>query len=153
MVHALREAHRVLQPSGVLIDLRPVTAPILVEVVIATQTVWARTVESYSAPEDVAAANAAVQHAVSSEWLVFEATTQFSFEIFCDSAAELRMYAEARKLCGAEIPYEALEELRRELSRDGQVARLRCRRPWMLSSYRKRIAAVSLRSERFGRDN
>jgi len=28
--------HRVLKPSGVLIDVRPVTAPIVLEVVIAT---------------------------------------------------------------------------------------------------------------------
>jgi ubiquinone/menaquinone biosynthesis C-methylase UbiE len=67
MVHALREAHRVLTPSGVLVDVRPVIAPIVVEVVIATQAVWAKTIESYSAPEDIAAADAAVQQAVSRE--------------------------------------------------------------------------------------
>jgi hypothetical protein len=105
MVNALREAQRVLTPSGVLIDVRPVTAPIVVEVVIATQTVWAKTVESYSAPEDVAAADAAVHHAVSR---------------------------------GDEIPYEELEKRRCELGAEGQAARLRCRRPWMLSTYRKK---------------
>ena len=36
MVNALCEAHRVLTPPGVLIDVRPVTAPIVLEVVIAT---------------------------------------------------------------------------------------------------------------------
>ena len=152
MVNALREAQRVLTPSGVLIDVRPVTAPIVVEVVIATHAVWAKTVYTYSAPEDVAAADAAVQLAVAREWLVFDRSLPFPFEIYCDSAAELRMYVEARKLCGAEIPYEALEERRSELSADGQVARLRCCRPWMLSSYRKRIAPVSLRSEPFAGD-
>src|SRR5215813_412699 len=106
MVHALREAHRVLTPSGVLIDVRPVTAPILVEVVLATQPAWAKSVDSYSAPEDVAAADAAVQQALSREWFLFETNVPFNFEIYCDSAAELRAYAETRKLCGAEIPYE-----------------------------------------------
>jgi hypothetical protein len=138
MVNALQEAQRVLTPSGVLMDVRPVTAPIVVEVVMATQAVWAKTVDSYSAPEDVAAADAAVQHAVSREWLVFETSLPFNFEIFCDSAAELRVYAEARKLRGTEIPYEELEERRRELGAEGQAARLRCRRPWMLSTYRKK---------------
>ena len=137
MVNALREAHRVLTPSGVLIDIRPVIAPLVVEVVIAAQPVWAKPVESYSAPEDVAAAEAAVQHALVRDWLVFETSLSFPFEIYCDSAAELRVYAEARKLCGAEIPYEELEERRRELGSEGQAARLRCRRPWMLSTYRK----------------
>ena len=138
MVNALREAQRVLTPSGVLIDVRPVTAPIVVEVIIATQAVWAKTVDSYSAPEDVAAADVAVQHAVSREWLAFEMSLPFNFEIYFDSAAELRVYAEARKLRGAEIPYEELEERRRALRAEGQAARLRCRRPWMLSTYRKK---------------
>ena len=138
MVDALREAQRVLTPSGVLIDVRPVTVPIVVEVVIPTRAVWAKTVELYSAPEDVAAADAAVQHAVSREWITFETRVPFDFEIYCDSAAELSVYAEARKLRGADIPYEELEERRRESSSEGQTARLRCRRPWMLSTYRKK---------------
>ena len=138
MVNALREAQRVLTPAGVLVNLCPVTAPLVIEVVIGTQAVWARTVESYSAPEDVAAAEVAVQHAVSREWLVFETSLPFDFEIYCDSAAELRVYAEARKLRGAEIPYEELEEWRRGLGAEGQAARLLCRRPWMLSTYRKK---------------
>jgi hypothetical protein len=65
----------VLTPSGVLIDVRPVTAPIVVEVVIAAQAVWATTVDSYSAPEDVGLADAAVRHAVSRERLVLGAKT------------------------------------------------------------------------------
>ena len=138
MVNALREAHRVLMASGVLVDVRPVTAPIVVEVVIAAQAVWAQTVNSFSVPEDVAAADAAVQNAVARQWLAFEASDRFDFEIYCDSAAELRIYAEARKLYGSEIPYEQLEERRRELNAAGHPARLRCRRPWMLSAYRKK---------------
>jgi hypothetical protein len=138
MVNALREAQRVLTPTGVLVDVRPVTAPIVLEVVIANQAVWAKTVELYSAPEDVAAAGAALQHALSREWLVFETSLPFSFDIYCDSAAELSVYAEARKLRGAEIPYQELEERRRELGVEGQAARLRCRRPWMLGTYRKK---------------
>jgi hypothetical protein len=138
MVHALREAHRVLAPSGVLIDVRPVIAPIVTDVVIGTHSVWTKTVESYTSPEEVAAADAAVQNAVSAKWLVFETSQPFTFEIYCDSAPDLRVYVETRKLRGAEIPYEELELLRRELGADGQTPRLRCRRPWMLSTYRKK---------------
>ena len=138
MVDALHESRRVLLPAGVLIDVRPVIAPIVLEVAIATQPVWAKEVHSYSAPEDVAAADAAVKHAVSRGWLASESSLAFDFDIWCDSADELRIYVEARKLRGAEIPYEELEARRRELGAAGQEARLRCRRPWMLSTYRKR---------------
>src|SRR5215831_4948209 len=135
MVHALREAQRVLTPRGVLIDVRPVIAPIVVEVVIATRVAWAKTVATYSTPEDIAAADSAIQHAVSREWLVFETSLPFEFEIYCDSVGELRVYAEGRKLRGAEIPYDELEERRRWLDVQEQEPRLRCRRPWMLNTY------------------
>ena len=137
MVDALREAQRVLAPSGVLIDVRPLIAPIVVEVVIAGEAVWAETVETYSAPEDVAAADAAVQQALSRGWFAFEGSVPFTFEIYCDSGDELRVYAEGRKLHGAEIPYEELEKRRRGASSAGREARLRCLRRWMVSSYRK----------------
>ena len=138
MVNALREAQRVLTPSGVLINVHPLIAPIEVAVLIATRPVWTKTLDLFSAPEDVAAADAAVQIGVSRKWLTHESSVSFDFDIYCDSAAELRVYAEARKLRGAEIPYEELEGRRRELAAGVRAARLRCRRPWKLSTYRKR---------------
>jgi hypothetical protein len=110
----------------------------VLEAVIAAHAVWAKTVYTYSAQEDVAAGDAAVQLAVSREWLLFDTSLPFPFEIYRDSAAELRLYAEARKLRGAEIPYEELEERLRELGAEAPAAHLRCRRPWMLSTYRKK---------------
>ena len=138
MVDALLEARRVLKPRGVLVNVRPVTAPMAVEVVAATRTIWAKEVTSYSTPEDVAAAEAAVQQALSGEWFAFEKSLSYDFEIYCDTAADLGLYVQTRKLPEAEIPYEELEERRRELGADGQTARLRCRRPWLMSTYRKK---------------
>jgi hypothetical protein len=138
MVDALREAWRVLKRSGVLINVRPLTAPIVVEVVIASRALWAKEVASYSAPADVAAAEAAVQHALSREWFAFEKSLPYDLEIYCDTAADVSLYAQTRKLPEAEIPYEELEERRRELGADGQTAGLRCRRRWMLSTYRRK---------------
>ena len=138
MVDALREARRVLKPQGVLVNVRPVTTPMVVQVVATTRTIWAKEVASYSTPEDVVAAEAAVQQALSGELFAFEKSLPYDFEIYCDTAADLSLYAQARKLPEAEIPYEELEERRRELGADGQTARLRCRRPWLMSTYRKK---------------
>jgi hypothetical protein len=137
MVDALQEARRVLAWQGVLIDVRPIVAPLVVEVMAAAQTIWTREVASYSAPSDVAAADAAMLHAISREWFAFEKSFSFNFDIVCDTAAELSVYAKARKLHGEEIPYEELEERRRAPGADGQASKLRCRRPWMLSTYHK----------------
>ena len=138
MVDALREAWRVLAPCGVLINVRPVISPMMVEVVSGARAIWGKEVSSYSTPEDVAAADAAIQQALSGEWFVLETSFPFDLEICCDSAVDLSNYAQTRKLPEAEIPYEELEERRRILVEDGQTARLRCRRPWMLNTYRKK---------------
>lgn len=53
MVDALREARRALAWRGVLIDLRPLVAPIVVEVIVAAQPNWTKEVASHSAPDDV----------------------------------------------------------------------------------------------------
>jgi hypothetical protein len=138
MVDALREARRVLTPRGVLINVRPVTAPMLVELIVVGRTIWAKDVDACNTPEDVVAADDAVQRALSSEWFAFETSHPFDLEIRCHTAADLSRYAQTRKLREAEIPYEELEERRRDLGADGQMASLRCRRPWMLSTYRKK---------------
>jgi hypothetical protein len=137
MVDALKEARRVLVRQGMLIDLRPVVAPLVVDVMVAAQAIWTKEVASYSAPDDVAAAQAAVRHALSLEWFSLEKSIAFDFEIFCDTAVELSDYVKGRKLRGEEIPFDELERRLRDIVADGPAPRLRCRRPWMLSTYRK----------------
>lgn len=137
MVDALREARRVLAARGVLIDVRPVVAPLVVEIAAAAQAIWMKEVASYSAPEDVAAADAAVLHAVSNAWFAFEKSARFDFQILCDTVEDLRTYVQGRKLHGEEIPYGELEQRLREAIAGGPAARLRCHRRWMLSAYRK----------------
>lgn len=143
MVDALREAWRVLTPAGVLIDVRPAPAPIVVEIVRSHQAVWTTTVESYSAPEDNAAADAVVGNAVSLEWLRLESHLRFNFDIYCDNADDLKIYIDGRKLCGAEIPYAEVEERRQEFGAGKQTARLRCRRLWMLSAFRSNSSRLA----------
>ena len=130
MVDALREAHRVLGPSGVLVDVHPMVEPIELEV-LAGQPVWSKTVESYSAPDDIAAAHDAVRQALSRKWITFQTSLPFQFDIYCDTAEELKTYTETRKFSGDPLPYD-------ELASVEPPSRIRCRRPWMLSTYRKK---------------
>jgi hypothetical protein len=138
MVDALREARRVLKLRAILIHVQPLTRPLIVEVMVGARPIWAKKVASYSAPEDVAAAEGALQRALSAGWFAFEKSLPYHLDIYCDAAADLSSYAQTRKLPEAEIPYEELEELRLSLIADGETARLRCRRPWKASVYRKR---------------
>jgi hypothetical protein len=91
-----------------------------------------------STSEDVAAADRAVQHALSEEWFAFEKSLPYELEIYCDTNADFRLYAQDHKLPEAEIPYWELEEQLSELAKAGQNSHLRCRRPWMLSIYSKK---------------
>src|ERR1700730_5850475 len=94
MFDALRETHRVLTPGGTVVDVRPLTARVVVEVVTADRSDWAAEADAYGAVEDDASADAAVRHALSSGWFVSARTDQFDFQVYCDTAAALKTYAE-----------------------------------------------------------
>ena len=139
MVDALLEARRVLVAEGIVIDVRPITAPALIESVSAGRVTAAAEIDAYGAKEDEEAADAAVRHALSHDWFAFELSRPFDFEVSYDSAEDLKTFVEASKrMRESRIPYLELEERRRELgAATGQPSRLRCHRPWITSVYRK----------------
>ena len=135
MVNALREARRVLTARGVLIDVRPVTAPLVIDVLIGTRWVSEMRVPSLVGAEDNDAADAAVEKVLSRKWFVFDRAQPFPLEIHCSTAEEMKTYAQRhRRMREAEIPYDTLEERRRAA---GDAAHLRCSRSWLVSTYRK----------------
>jgi len=139
MVDALLEARRVLVAEGIVIDVRPITAPALIESVSAAQVTAAVDIDAYGATEDEAAADAAVRHALSHAWFAFELSRTFDFEVYYDSAEDLKTFVEtSKRMRESRIPYQELEEQRSELgAATGQPSRLRCHRPWIVSVYRK----------------
>lgn len=133
MVDALREAYRVLRPGGVLIDERPIVADMAVEVVLGTRPLWTRQVASCSTPGDIDASDMAVQQALVSRWFVLDKSKAFEFESYCDTVDELQTYVKTRKLLEGDIPYQELGDRQRQ----SPAARLRCRRQWVLKTYRR----------------
>jgi hypothetical protein len=139
MVDALLETRRVLVADGIVIDIRPITAPAIIESVSADRVTTGMEVDAYGAAEDEAAADAAIRHALSHGWFAFHRSRQFDFEVYYDSVADLKAFVEtSKRMRGASIPYQELEERRSELgAATGQPSRLRCHRPWMVSVYCK----------------
>jgi len=86
MVDALRRAHRIAAPSGVVVDLHPSSSPAVVEVgafVIGD-------VDSPQGPRRHAAADAAIAAAVDAGWFAVTRVVEFSFYTHADTIEELR---------------------------------------------------------------
>ena len=138
MVDALRESWRVLKRRGVLIDERPASAPMIIEVMAGMKAFWPTAVNRPVIEDDNGAADRAVRHAVGQRWFMPAESRAFSFDIYCDAASDLMAYAQMhRRMRDADIPYGDLEKRRRELTHSGQMAYLRCRRPWAVRAFHK----------------
>jgi hypothetical protein len=112
---------------------------VLIESVSAARVTAAVEIDAYGATEDEAAADAAVRHALSHAWFAFERSRPFDFEVYYDSAEDLKTFVEtSKRMRESRIPYQELEERRSELgAATGQPSRLRCHRPWIMGVYRK----------------
>jgi hypothetical protein len=95
MVHALSEIRRVLVPSGILIDLRPISAERRVEVFSARETreIGDATVLQHET-DDEAAANQAMKSVESKGWFLRESEEFFPIHYVWDSPKEMEEWIE-----------------------------------------------------------
>lgn len=90
MVHALREAHRVLNPNGILIDLRP--AAVHRRVGIAHHSRYQQLGTMREPLDDDRAANRAIAHVLRAGLFQAEWRTQFDCRRVMDSLDDFRIF-------------------------------------------------------------
>ena len=108
MVHALREAWRVLEPDGILVDLRPATVHRRVGVLRAGRCQPLGTMREKFA--DDYAANRAVAEAVRRGWFKAVHRLRFGCNRTMDNLAEFRAWLDQSVTLGKLPPHEWLVE-------------------------------------------
>jgi hypothetical protein len=136
MVHALLEAHRVLRPGGILVDLRP--APAHRQIGIGAGRTWQRVASLREQLDDDYAADAAVAEVVRRGLLRPERRKRFLLDRVLDSPEELREFIaefdQRRDLPSQSSLVDRLERRYRRQPRPGKVT---VRGPMHLAVLRK----------------
>ncbi len=136
MVHALKEAHRVLKPNGLLIDLRP--APAHRRLGLGDGRRWREVGPLHEALDDDFAADEAVSRMVRDHYLDPEKRMRFQLDRVMDTMEDAQAFMEdfdQRR----DIPTHAplLERVEQERARLGRPKKITIRGPMKLVVLRK----------------
>ncbi len=138
MVHALKEAWRVLRPEGMLIDLRPISTNAALEVLVHDTFVSAGQIdESPGLPVDLAADEAILQMI---NMGAFGESERIGFEVsfYWQSLAGMQAYTAERWEESARIPAPVMKRAVKLESEAHNPHRVRIRRRIHLATYVKR---------------
>ena len=114
MVHALTEIHRMLVPTGCLIDIHPFAEPYLIEVHKNGKAIFTETDPEYS-PESYMEADKVLKDVVRSHLFSLRQWGQFEYLIYSDSTAELNSYFETQDAFAREPGEESLSPEEKKL--------------------------------------
>jgi len=137
MVHALQEVWRALVPAGQLIDLRPRAGYLPLEIIGRGQVSFAGWIDDTRDMPDDRAANAALARMLEAGWFGHEAEAAFDYALYWANLAELRAYV-AQRWHRVVLPEATLAAAERRLLKSRPGARLRVRRPVIISRYRRK---------------
>jgi hypothetical protein len=137
MVHALRDAVRVLVPDGILIDLRPLPTVFPIHAVGGSSQIAIGQGDATATAEDDRAADAAIATQVDAGWLVRQYQMEFEIQYYWDTTREMAEYLRTgRKPKPVTPSYQEIDAaLLAAGARFGVPARLRNTRRMMLASY------------------
>lgn len=136
MVHALKDIWQVLAPGGILIDLRPIHADWLLEVVGENQVVSIGAVDNTLHRADDFAANQALEQTVADNLFRCERQASFRYAWYWDTSHEMKTYFENRSP-PLSIPEEMLQKTRNALQNAGQNAQVCVLIQMTIARYRK----------------
>jgi hypothetical protein len=94
MVHALEESWRVLTPDGVLVDTRPLSGDVRLDVIADSGTKFAGFVDDSSSIPYDEASDQALETALGKGLFLKEEETDFIFADYWDTLEQLRSYTE-----------------------------------------------------------
>lgn len=147
MVDALREAWRVLEGEGILIDLRPLASrQCRVEIVTPGKAIPLGEVDASGSASDDAAADRAAARMVEEGWFLPRETVRFEIEFSWDTVAEMASFmAESRRMLQIRPSFAEIgEKYRAWRAKTRGRVRLRYWRTMLLATYQK-VAAQGLR--------
>ena len=139
MVHALRDAWRVLRPHGTLIDLRPLSGFFPIDVMAGFDAIRVAEADSTEGTELDRAADRAMRAEAEDGCLVPRHHAEFDIHFYWNTTADMTEYMTTGRTVKRVTPSYADIDAALQASRAqaGGTARLRCTRQMMLASYAK----------------
>lgn len=137
MVHALQEIWRTLIPGGLLIDLRPVSVGLPLEVVSGDDVWVAGALDDSPGIPDDEAANDAIARLDLDGWYDLERSATFDLLTYWDSLDEMEKYATENWKGNVILPANVIRKAAYLMRQAAKGERIRARMRMILGRYRK----------------